>query len=294
MKYIKKIFGEINLSWPKLIIMAIVIGIYCGVVAMLPITADTSFHDIAETFEVWIFFGIFIIMNSKSNKDAALKCFIFFLISQPLVYLVQVPFSILGWQLFIYYKYWFIWTILTIPMGFIGYYMKKDKWWTVIILAPMLLFLAYHYMGFLGQTLYWFPRHLLTTIYCIAALFIFPLILENKTARLIAYIISGLVFIVTTSISLFNPYVYETSLGSSGGTRFEYFDNTYKAYFEDKNIGDVKIEYNEHIDDYLLTVKLKHGGKTKLIIESPDKKKKIYKVDVRYRKYTIEEIKEGK
>ncbi len=289
----KKLFGKLNLNWPKVIIFAILIGIYSAVMAMLPIAKDTSFTDLTVTFEVWILFGILIIVNSKSAKDSALKCFVFFLISQPLIYIVQdiVNHSNL---FFTYYKNWVPWTIATLPMGFIGYYMKKDKWWTVIILAPMLLFLAYHYMGFLGQTLYWFPRHLLTTIYCIAALFIFPLILENKTARLIAYIISGLVFIVTTSISLFNPYVYETSLGSSGGTRFEYFDNTYKAYFEDKNIGDVKIEYNEHIDDYLLTVKLKHGGKTKLIIESPDKKKKIYKVDVRYRKYTIEEIKEGK
>ena len=294
MKYIKKIFGGIDLSWKKLIIMAIIIGIYCGIVATLPITVDTSFHDIVETFEVWIFFGIFIIMNSKSNKDAALKCFIFFLISQPLVYLVQVPFNSLGWQLFAYYKYWFIWTLFTIPMGYIGYYMKKNKWWTAIILAPMLLFLAYHYMGFLGQTLYWLPRHLLTTIYCVAALFIFPSILENKNARLIAYIISGLIFIVTTALALFNPYEYNTQLGSSGGTRFDYFDDKYNVYFENKNIGDVTIEYNKEIEDYLLTVKFKHGGKTKLIIESPDKKKKIYNVDVRYRKYDVEEVKEGK
>ncbi len=39
-------------------------NIYCCN-ALLPIAKDTSFSDLTVTFEVWIFFGIFIIMNSK-------------------------------------------------------------------------------------------------------------------------------------------------------------------------------------------------------------------------------------
>ena len=97
----KKLFGGLNLTWPKLIIFAILAGIYTAVMALLPQTNGTSFDTIAVTFEVWILFGIIIIMNSKSNKDAALKCFVFFLISQPLVYLIQVPFSHLGWKMII-------------------------------------------------------------------------------------------------------------------------------------------------------------------------------------------------
>ena len=123
----KKIFGGIDLTWKKLIIFSILVGIYTAIVATVPALKYTSFHTIAVTLEVWIFFGIFIIMNSKSNKDAALKCFVFFLISQPLIYLLQVPFSWQGWRLFSYYKFWFIWTILCLPMGYIGYYMKSDK-----------------------------------------------------------------------------------------------------------------------------------------------------------------------
>lgn len=129
MNKLKKIFGGINLTWKRLIIFAIIAGIYTAIMAILPITDNTSFKDITINFEVWILFGIIIIMNSKSAKDSALKCFIFFLISQPLVYLIQVPFSSMGFGLFGYYKYWFIWTLLTIPMGFIGYYIKKNKWW---------------------------------------------------------------------------------------------------------------------------------------------------------------------
>lgn len=88
----KKLFGEIDFTWKKLIVFAILAGVYTAVMALIPITKDTSFRDIAIHFEVWILFGIIIICNSKSSKDSALKCFIFFLISQPLVYLLQVPF----------------------------------------------------------------------------------------------------------------------------------------------------------------------------------------------------------
>jgi len=91
--------------------------------ANIPALKYTSFHAIVVTFEMWVLFGIIIIMNSKSNLDSAFKCFVFFLISQPLVYLLQVPFSWQGWGLFGYYKTWFIWTLLCFPMGFIGYFM---------------------------------------------------------------------------------------------------------------------------------------------------------------------------
>ena len=145
MQAIKKLFGGIDLTWPKLFVAAIVAGVFTAVVAIIPALHDTSFHTITVTFEVWILFGILIIMNSKSNLDSALKCFVFFLISQPLVYLIQVPFSIQGWGLFGYYRYWFIWTILCFPMGFIGYWMKKDKWWGYLILLPMIVITAASY-----------------------------------------------------------------------------------------------------------------------------------------------------
>lgn len=74
----KKLFGGIDLTWKKLIIFAIIAGVYTAIMALLPITADTSFRDIAIQFECWILFGIIIICNSKNPKDSALKCFVFF------------------------------------------------------------------------------------------------------------------------------------------------------------------------------------------------------------------------
>ena len=155
MNKIKKAIEDFDLSWKRLIIFAVlaavytaIMAVYTAIMAILKITNNTSFKDITVTFEVWILFGIFIIMKSKSAKDSALKCFVFFLISQPLVYLFQVPFE--GFGIFGYYPKWFIWTLLTVPMGFLGYYMKEDKWWGLLIFTPIMLLLGFHYKTFLG------------------------------------------------------------------------------------------------------------------------------------------------
>ena len=124
----KKLFGGLTFTWGKLILFAAICGVYTGVTVLLPFTQDTSFRDISITFEWWILFAILIIVNSKSALDSALKVIVFFLISQPLVYLVQVPFSELGFGIFRYYPAWFRWTLLTFPMAFVGWYMKKNRY----------------------------------------------------------------------------------------------------------------------------------------------------------------------
>lgn len=181
----KKIFGGVDLNWKKLIIFAIIAAVYTAIMAIIPITKDTSFRDIAATLEWWILFGVIIICNSKSPKDSALKCFIFFLISQPLIYLLQVPFSWQGWHLFSYYKYWFIWTILTIPMGYIGFYIKKDNIFSVIILTPMLILLAILGLEFFDSMLKNFPHHILSCIFCFIAIILIILGTLNKKKNII-------------------------------------------------------------------------------------------------------------
>ena len=61
MEKLKKVFGDVDLTWKKIIIFAIIAGIYTAIMAMIPIAKDTSFSDITVTFEIWILFGIFII-----------------------------------------------------------------------------------------------------------------------------------------------------------------------------------------------------------------------------------------
>ncbi len=225
----KKIFGGINLTWKKIIISACVIGILVGLLNSVPFLFDSTVNDIATYFDFWIFCGIFIIMNSKSNKDAAFKCFIFFLISQPLIYLAEVPFSRMGWGIFIYYKYWFIWTILTIPMGYIGYYMKKEKWYSLLILVPMLVLLSTGVEISLSGLIYSFPRHLINFIFVIVTLIGYPLLIfKNKYLKYIGLGISIALLLFCGSKPLLKTPAYETILKCSS-VDF-YYDESYKAY----------------------------------------------------------------
>lgn len=211
----KKLFGGIDLTWKKLIIFAILAGVYTATMAIIPIAKDTSFSDIAVTLEWWILFGIIIISNSKSPKDSALKCFVFFLISQPLIYLIQVPFSWQGWHLFSFYKYWFIWTLACLPMGYIGYYIKKDNILSVIILLPALILLSFLGIGFFRSAIENFPHHLLSGIFCFTSIiFIILGVLNKKKNKIITFgiiILFIIVYILISNGILFNKYKqYET------------------------------------------------------------------------------------
>ena len=291
MEKIRKIFGEINLTWPKIIIMAIIAGIYTAVMAMLPAAHDTSFSDLAVTFEVWIFFGIFIIMNSKSNLDSMLKCFVFFLISQPLIYLVQDVVN--GSNLFnTYYRFWIGWTVACIPMGFLGYYMKKDKWWGLLILIPMMLFLGLQLGTYLSQTMFSFPRHILTVIFCVASLIIYPLVIfEDKKIRTVGLAIDILIIIAMFAWCIIKPPVYSTDILSSGNNY--QFDGTYKAYLSDSKYGDLSLKKETLSDGDFWTVhaELKRAGKTEFILESPEGEKIVFDLTIKRDTFEREEKK---
>lgn len=282
MKKIKKLFGEINLTWTKLIIYGIIAGVYTAIMSLIPALKDTSFHDIAVTFEVWILFGIIIIMNSKSAGDSALKCFVFFLISQPLVYAIQVPFNNLGFGIFGYYKYWFIWTILTIPMGFIGYYIKRDKWWGMLILMPMILFLGVgSYYVYLQETIFNFPYHLLTTVFCAITMLLYPVcVFKNKKNKVISFTISTLIIIVLTILAFANRKIYNATLIASGSIENVTFDENCNVYLE-KDLGEVYIKYEEGIEDYLIEGNFRKAGKTNLILIDENDNKTVFEIDIK-------------
>ena len=281
----KKLFGEINLTWKRTIIFAIIAGVYTAIMAMIPMAKDTSFADITVSFEVWIFFGILIIINSKSAKDSALKCLVFFLISQPLVYLIQD--AIKHSNLFItYYRNWIFWTIATIPMGFIGYYMKKDEWWGLLILAPILVFLGEHYSTYLSKTMFSFPYHLLTTLFCLITLIIYPIaIFNNKKNKIVGIVISILIIIVMTGLAFSKPAVYNTTIFVNGEEHK--FDNTYKVYLTDESFGKVYIVYEKNIDDYMVNAEFKKAGKTDVVLEAPNGEKSTYEIDIKDHTYSV-------
>lgn len=265
----KKIFN-IDLTWKKLIIFSIIIGIYTGLVALIPIN-DISIKDISISFEWWILFGIMIILNSKSPKDSAFKCFVFFLISQPLVYLVQVPFNSLGFGIFQFYVDWFKWTLCTIPMGYIGYYIKKDNFISLLILTPILLFLGAHTYLFMKEAIYHFPNHLLSTIFCIVSLFTYIyVIFNNKKVKKIGYIICILITLTCVILMFFSgtksSSTYSTTIKCSNDEL--YFDDTYNAYLENSSYGELSIQ--ELYGNYCIEANFIKEGKTKLVIEKED------------------------
>lgn len=251
--------------------------------ALLPAAKDTSFQDIATSFEWWILFAILIIVNSSSAMDSALKVSVFFLISQPLVYLVQVPFHPLGFGLFHCYPPWFRWTILTFPTALVGWYMKKDKWWGLLILGPMLVFLGYHSMNFLAETIGFFPNHLLSTLFCAATLLLYPLaIFHDKRIRLAGLAFSLVILAVFTVLALRSgPSTYETDLMASGGERAgTEFDDSWTVALEDPAYGQVSLRYEEQIDAWMVHAILTKTGHTRLSLRSRSGECFVYSLEI--------------
>jgi hypothetical protein len=214
-KILKKLFGGLNITWPKLIIFSIIMGIYTALMAMC-VPDGNSFHDIAVTPEWWVLPAIIIIVNSKKPLEAALKTFVFFLISQPIVYLIQVPFSQLGWGLFNYYPFWFNITIATFPGAFIGWFIKKDKWYSGLILSVMTVFLAFIGVNYFKTFIENPPNHLLSIIYCfgIIPIFIFT-IFKDKIPRIITAIATIITIIVCACLLNTSPFEsYQTDFAS--------------------------------------------------------------------------------
>lgn len=279
---------NIKLTWKKLIIFAILIGIYTGIVVLLPISGNISIKDISVSFEWWILFGILIILNSNSNKDSAMKCFIFFLISQPIVYLMQVPYN--GFKIFMYYIPWLKWTILTIPMGYIGYYMKKDNLLGLSILTPILLLLGLHIYNFSKETIYFFPNHLLSLIFCITTMYIYIYgIFTQKKERIIGTIICTIIILISILLNVIPKFktntTYNTILKCSDEELI--LDSSSKVYLNDSKYGNVYIDINNAFDGdvYCINAEFKKIGETEMTIESNNK---IYKYNIKINRNSYE------
>ncbi len=291
-RFFSKLFGGLSLTWPKLVIAAVAAGVFTAAMAIIPVFQHTSFITITVTFEVWILFGVIIIMNSRSNLDSALKCFVFFLISQPLVYLLQVPFSWQGWGLFGYYKYWFIWTVLCFPMGYIGYWMKKDKWWGYLILFPMIALTGYSYLAYFSDFQFYMPRYVLITLFCACAMILYPVVIfTNKKIRVAGAVIGAAIVIALTAVCLLKPPVYSTEIMASNEDHS--FDDTYTAHLADSKYGGVEIRYVDSAEDYMLHADLKKAGDTVLTLVSPSGEETRYALHIERDTYKITELSPG-
>ena len=185
-RFTDRVYGGIRFSWPGVILYAVGAAVLTTVFLVFPLFKGTSFARMGETLEAWIFFAVLIIANAESPLDSALKTFVFFLISQPLIYLFQVPFSWQGWGLFQYYRYWFILTLCTFPAAFIGWYIRKKNWLSLLILMPVLLLLAYLCKDVVKQVIHAFPHLLVMLLFCVLQILLYLYAFTEKRSQRIA------------------------------------------------------------------------------------------------------------
>lgn len=194
------------MTWKRVIIFAVITAIVTAAMLIIPIFKDTSFENIGVSFEAWILFALIIIMNCKTPLEASLKTFVFFLISQPLIYLLQVPFYAYGWQIFSYYPRWFIYTVLCLPGGFVAWYVKKDYVLSALILSAATGLLGAEAVYYGKSCVGAFPKYLLTVIFCVVlALVLIFVLLKRKRNRVIALVLTLAVTVLFAVITLKQP-----------------------------------------------------------------------------------------
>ena len=194
MKLIGKYFGGLDMSWKKVIFLAVVCGVTTGLLLCLPFIEGTSFENIGVCMEAWIALALLVILNSEKPVEAGLKTFVFFLISQPLIYLIQVPFSWMHWEIFMYYKRWFIITLLTLPGGMIAWFTKKGNTLSMLILAvadAILMFMEFPMH--LYSLIHHFPHQMIALAFILASSCFYTLhLLKKKELRVMSFILKAL------------------------------------------------------------------------------------------------------
>lgn len=234
---LEKLFYGLNLTWPKLIIASILIGVFVGLLMAIPALKDTSFTRIGVILYWWVLFGTIIITNSKSNIDSALKCFVFFLISQPLIYLTQILVGAADWSLMGFYQNWIGWTIATLPMGFIGHWLiaRKDIW-SALVLAAAVGVVFIEATGEFNTAFSHFPQYFLSGIVCIVIIAVLLIgVLNTWKLRGISLAVAIVASLILMFANRSNPEDFKLSLSFTGA---DYGLNTDKEWKIESEFGD--------------------------------------------------------
>ncbi len=183
---------KLRMSWPMVILFAVAVGLYTGQIMLIDSLKDTSFQDIGISYEWWVIFAIFLVVHCEKSWEAMLKCFVFFQISQPLVYIVEMLFGSLTMDMAWYYyrNIWLPATILTIPGGFIAYHCKKQNLIGAVILGLGNTLQIALGISYFAQAISHFPCHLLSGVVCFASVGVMSFRLQKKKwNRLIALVL---------------------------------------------------------------------------------------------------------
>ena len=201
--YLNKIFKKEEVTYKNIIYSAIICGIVTGIILdvelfKIPSIMNNSLFNIGICFEFWIFATMIIISRTKKPLEAACKVSLFFLISQPLVYLVKVPIDPKGWGVFVDYIGWFIWTILTFPGAFIAWYTNKKNNLSIAIFMVAILFLSYEFAQHFNVLITDFPFQLLACVFILYQIVEYVMSFRGK--RRIVFGILSFISIVTTKV----------------------------------------------------------------------------------------------
>ena len=164
----KLLFG-LKLTWPRMIMFAVVSAVVVAALAINPVTRETSLAMPADNVEIWLIIGIILSYNATSGKDAMAKVFAFFAISQPLIYLCEVPFVEDGFGIFRYYAFWAAFAVATIPLALWAYQIKLKN--AAGLVAGVLAVASLAYIGsyYVPTVVTQFPRFLLAAVFCYAS-----------------------------------------------------------------------------------------------------------------------------
>ena len=260
-----KLFGGIRMTWPKVLIFAVASAILTAAVLIIPIFLNTSIIEIGVSYEAWILFAIIIMVNCDKPIESAVKTFVFFLISQPLIYLLQVPFYEFGFEIMNYYRFWIFPTLLTFPMAFVGWYLKKRSWLSLLILSPMIVLLSLIGAGYAQKAILNFPNHLLAALFCFGQILLYLYVFfDDIKKRLVGLAIPVVVIIV---VLLFTPVV-DTGLGWPLSDEIKTLSHEATAELDDTSFGSAQIT---DFDDPYIDIRVKKYGETKLRITDQDK-----------------------
>jgi hypothetical protein len=169
MNHLKRWLSSLNMSWRNVLLLAVGAGLYTGLINQVPALQNTSFTDIAVTYEVWVVFAILIAVRCRTALESAGKIFCFFLISQPLCFLAEIP-MIGSAQAYYYFQLWLPKILLTFPGGFAAFYLQKDNLVGALLAAAAAAFEAVFLAGYGLGLLFNFPRHLLTVLFCLVTI----------------------------------------------------------------------------------------------------------------------------
>ena len=235
MNKLKNYFGNYEITIKRLIILTLLCGTIPGILLRIPALENSSFTNPGVCYEFWVMAALFIITNCKSYKEACIKTFLFFLVSQPLIYIIQLPFNGFDTSILRYYTYWIIPTILTIPGSFMAYRCKKGDWLSFIIFMICLFLLGLELASHIFSCIKYFPKQILSIIFILfEVIFFTELFFKDKLKKIILYVFCILValgsyyyytVILKTSASYPLEEGYSYEMIEHGDGDFELYDS---------------------------------------------------------------------